>query len=94
VADIGVTHPGNDPSPLYVVVQDSAGKVKVVSHPDPAATTVASWQEWRIALSDFSGVNMAGVKKLSIGVGNRASPKAGGTGMLYIDDILVGHPAP
>jgi regulation of enolase protein 1 (concanavalin A-like superfamily) len=94
VADIGVTHPGNDPSSLYVVVQDSAGKVKVVSHPDPAATNVASWQEWRISLSDFSGVNMAGVKKLSIGVGNRASPKVGGAGMLYIDDILVGHPAP
>ncbi len=94
VADIGVTHPGNDPSPLYVAVQDSAGKVKVVSHPDPAATTLGSWQEWRIAFGDFSGVNMAGVKKLSIGAGNRASPKAGGTGMLYIDDILVGHPAP
>jgi len=94
VTDIGVTHPGNDPSPLYVMIQDSAGKVKVISHPDPAATTVGSWQEWRIVMSDFSGVNMAGVKKLSIGAGNRASPKAGGTGMLYIDDILVGHPAP
>jgi regulation of enolase protein 1 (concanavalin A-like superfamily) len=93
VADIGVTHPGNDPSPLYVAVQDSAGKIQVVSHPDPAATTIASWQEWRIALSDFSGVNLAAVKKLSIGVGNRAGPKADGTGMVYLDDILVGHPA-
>ena len=93
VVEIGVTHPGNDPSPLYVAVQDGAGKVKVVSHPDPAATTITSWQEWRIALSDFSGVNLAGVKKLIIGVGNRTSPKAGGTGMVYLDDILAGHPA-
>ena len=30
----------------------------------------------------------------SIGAGDRASPKADGAGMLYIDDILVGHPAP
>ncbi len=93
VADIGVTHPGNDPSPLYVVVQDSAGKVKMVSYPDSAATAVASWRQWRIALSDLGGVNLTAVKKLSIGVGDRASLKAGGTGMLYIDDILVGHPA-
>jgi hypothetical protein len=25
------------------------------------------------------------------GVGNRASPKAGGAGLLYLDDILFGH---
>jgi len=93
VADVGVVHPGNDPDLLYVAVQDSAGKIKVVSHPDLAATTLASWSQWRIAMSDFSGVNMAAVKKLFIGVGNRASPKAGGTGMVYIDDILIGHPA-
>jgi hypothetical protein len=33
------------------------------------------------------------VKKLTIGVGDRASPKAGGTGTIYIDDILIGKPA-
>ena len=37
---------------------------------------------------------MAGVKKLTIGVGDRSNPKAGGAGKLYIDDIGFGHSAP
>jgi hypothetical protein len=76
-------------------VQDSAGKTKAISHSDPAATTLATWQQWRIGLSEFSsaGVKMTGVKKLYIGVGDRSDPKAGGAGLVYIDDIGVGHPA-
>jgi hypothetical protein len=93
---IGVAQPSNDAGQLYVVVQDSAGKSKAVSHPDPAATTATTWQQWRIPLSEFNaaGVKLTAVKKLIIGVGDRASPKADGGGMLYIDDIGFGHPAP
>jgi hypothetical protein len=76
-----------------VVVQDSAGKSKVVTNPDATVTASATWQQWRIPLSSFTGVNMAGVKKLTIGVGDRSNPKAGGAGMLYIDDIGFGHSA-
>jgi regulation of enolase protein 1 (concanavalin A-like superfamily) len=94
VAEIGVSpQPANIPDTLYVVVQDSAGKSKVVTNPDPAASASAAWQPWRIPLSSFTGVNMASVKKLSIGVGDRTNPKAGGSGHLYIDDIGFGHPA-
>jgi len=93
VAAIGVAQPANDAAPLYVTVRDSAGKSKVVTHPDPAATTLANWQEWRIPLSQFTGVNLAGVKKVAIGVGDPASPAAGGAGRLYIDDIGFGSPA-
>ena len=40
VAEIGTDpEPANSPAPLYVIVQDSAGKSKVVTHPDPAAST-------------------------------------------------------
>jgi hypothetical protein len=92
VAEIGVAQPSNAAGQLYVVVQDSAGKSKVVNHPDPAATTLAGWQEWQIPLSDLSGVNLAAVKKLTIGVGDRANPKAGGAGRLYLDDIGFGRP--
>jgi len=92
VAEIGVAQPGNAAGQLYVVVQDSAGKSKVVNHPDPAATTLVGWQEWQIPLSDLSGVNLAAVKKLTIGVGDRANPKAGGAGRLYLDDIGFGRP--
>jgi len=95
VAEIGVDpQPANVPGPLYVVVQDSAGKSKVVTNPDPAASASGTWQQWRIGLSSLTGVNLAGVKKLSIGVGDRTSPKAGGAGMLYIDDIGFGRSLP
>jgi hypothetical protein len=91
---IGLTQSGNDPGQLYVMVQDSAGKSKVVNYPDLTATTTGTWQEWRVPLSQFTsaGVKMTSVKELAIGVGNRTSPQAGGTGMVYIDDIGYGHP--
>jgi hypothetical protein len=93
VTEIGVAQPANTPGPLYVAVQDSAGHVKAVTHPDPQATLVTTWQPWRIPLSDFSGVNMAGAKKMFIGVGDRKQPAPGGAGLVYIDDIGFGHPA-
>ncbi len=95
VQAIGVAQPSNDAAPLYVAVQDSAGKSKVITHPNPAATTLATWQAWRIPLSEISagGVKLTAVKKLMIGVGDRASPKPDGAGKLLIDDIGVGHPA-
>ena len=92
---VGVAQPANAPASVYVAVQDSAGKTKVIAHPDPAATTLATWQEWRIALSEFSsvGVRLDAVKKLFIGVGDRANPRTDGAGRIFIDDIGVGHPA-
>ncbi len=93
VAEIGVAQPGNAAAQLYVVIQDSAGKSKMVNHPDPAATTLVGWQEWRIPLGDLSDVNLAAVKKLTIGVGDRANPSADGAGRLYIDDIGFDRPA-
>ncbi len=92
VQAIGVAQPANDAAPMYLVVQDSAGKNKVIMHPDPAATTLATWQQWRIPLGDVSGVKLTAVKKLIIGVGDRSNPKADGAGKLFIDDIGVGHP--
>jgi hypothetical protein len=40
-----------------------------------------------------AGVQTTAVKSLTIGVGNKAAPKAGGTGTVYIDDIGYGRPA-
>ena len=93
VTAIAGSHPAaNSPASLYVVVEDKAGKRKTVVNPDPAATTTSAWTEWRIALSDLTGINLAAVKKLTIGVGDSANPKAGGAGKLYIDDIQFGRP--
>jgi hypothetical protein len=50
------------------------------------------WTEWRIPLSDLTGVSLTTVQKLTLGVGDKNSPKEGGAGMLYIDDIGYGHP--
>ncbi|MCL5282403.1 MAG: carbohydrate binding domain-containing protein [Planctomycetes bacterium] len=84
--------PANDPAGLYVVVEDKAGKTKTAAHPDSKATTVSAWTEWRIPLSDLTGINLATVKKLTVGVGDKANPKAGGAGMVYVDDIAFGKP--
>ncbi len=88
VAEIGLVQPSNSPAPLYLVVEDKDGKKATVVYPDPAATNIQVWREWRIAFSDLKGVNAAAVKKLTIGVGDG---KAGGAGKLYIDDIQAGR---
>ncbi len=95
VADIGLAQPSNSPAGMYLVVEDKAGKKATIVNPNPNATATQPWTEWKIALSDLTGVNVAAVKKLTIGVGDRASPKASGTGRVYIDDIQFGGlPAP
>jgi len=96
MTEIGVAQPSNGPGQLYVAVQDSANRIKVVNHPDSQATTATSWRQWSIPLTEFTsaGVNLAGVKKMFIGVGDRSKPTPGGAGRLYIDDIGFGHLVP
>ena len=77
---------------LYVAVEDSTGAVAVVTHPNPEALTVAAWQAWTIPYSELAGVNMARVKTMYIGVGNRNAPTAGGSGLIFLDDIGFGTP--
>jgi regulation of enolase protein 1 (concanavalin A-like superfamily) len=94
VLAIGAAQRSNTAAPLYLTVEDKAGKKKTVTNTNASATMLMAWTEWRIPLSDLSsaGVNLAAVKKLTLGVGDRTSPKAGGAGMLYFDDIAYGHP--
>jgi len=83
--------PNNTAEQLYVALEDNAGHVKAVNYPDTVAVQKAAWQEWNIELSQFSGagVNLKAIKKMYIGLGNRASPKAGGKGTIFVDDIRV-----
>jgi len=83
----------NSAQTLYIALEDRAGHTATVSNADPDAVLAAEWQLWQIALSEFGGVNPASVEKMTIGVGNRTSPVAGGTGTVYIDDIGCGRPA-
>jgi hypothetical protein len=92
VADIGSIDRGNDPDRLYVTVQDSTNKTVTVAHPDAGAVNFTDWTEWKIPLSDLAGVSLNKVKRLYIGVGDKANPVASGTGRVYVDDIRVTKP--
>jgi len=92
VEAVGVEQPSNDPGQLYVALEDTNGRVAAVGYPDQGAVGAAGWQEWQIPHSAFTGVNLGSVRTMYIGVGDRDNPQAGGTGLLYVDDILVGHP--
>jgi len=74
---------------LYIVLEDSAGAKATVSYADDTAAKASKWIEWKIALSDFAGVNPARIKKVTIGVGDSANPTPGGAGRIYVDDIYV-----
>jgi len=97
IATIGPEQPaGNDPAPLYVAIEDNAGHTHAVSHPaGEAATLLAGWNQWQVPLSAFgaAGVAVDRVTRIIVGVGDRDNPQAGGSGLIYIDDIQFGRPA-
>jgi len=83
----------NDAEQLYVALEDTLDKVAVVYHDDPNAVTLTSWQEWNVDLADFTGVDLDGIKKVYIGLGDRDNPvEAGGKGTIYVDDIRACPP--
>ena len=84
--DIGIK--SNIAAPLYVTLQDdnTPSKTKTITHPDPNTLLQNIWQAWDIALSDFNGVDLTKIKKITLGVGP-ATPN--GTGTLYFDDIRL-----
>ena len=72
---------------LYVALNGSA----VVNHDNPDAALRTSWTRWNIDLQAFAdqGVNLANVTSITLGLGNRANPTAGGSGIMYFDDIRL-----
>jgi hypothetical protein len=72
---------------MYVVLNDSA----VVANDNPDAALIDSWTQWDIDLQLFAdqGVNLANVNTITLGLGNRSNPVAGGAGMLFFDDIRL-----
>jgi hypothetical protein len=83
---------------LYVVLEDAttARHQGIVVNPDQEILKARDWVSWKIPLQSFAdaGVNLAKVKKLYIGVGDRANPVAGGAGRLFLDDLYLTRPAP
>ena len=76
---------------MYVALNDSA----VVSNDNPDAAKRGSWTQWNIDLQRFAdqGANLPFVNSITLGLGNRANPTTGGTGMMYFDDIRLYAPA-
>jgi hypothetical protein len=77
---------------MYVALNDSA----VVTNDNPDAALASTWTQWTIDLTRFvdQDVNLANVNSITLGLGNKANPTAGGAGMMYFDDIRLYPPAP
>ena len=90
VADVG-DNPGNDAAPMYVTLSDSAGKSATATNAD--IVTSVDWTRWVIPMSDLAGVNFSKVEKMSVTIGDKAATTAGGSGIVFIDDIGFGHAA-
>ena len=76
----------NSAEPVYVALNGVA-----ILHDDPAIAQATSWTEWRIPLSAFAdgGVNLAAINTVSVGLGDKNNITAGGSGVLYVDDIRL-----
>jgi hypothetical protein len=72
---------------MYVALNGSAA----VNHDNPDAVLTTSWTEWNIDLQAFAdqGVNLSNVNSITIGFGNRSNPVAGGSGLVFFDDIRL-----
>jgi len=81
----------NDAADMYLTIEDSAGKSATVT--SATAATAADWTRWAIPMSDFAGVNFTKVKKVVITVGDKTATTAGGSGVVFIDDIGFGRAA-
>jgi len=81
----------NAAEPMYVALNGSA----VVTHDNPNAAQIDTWTQWTIDLQAFAdqGVNLANVNTIAIGFGDKNNPLAGGSGMMYFDDIRLYRPA-
>jgi hypothetical protein len=76
---------------LYVALNGNA----VVTNDNPDAAQRVAWTQWNINLQAFTdqGVNLANVNSITLGLGNKNNPVAGGSGMMYFDDIRLYPPA-
>ncbi len=82
----------NAAEPMYVALNGSV----VVTHDNPNAAQIDTWTQWTIDLPAFAdrGVNLANVNTIAIGFGDKNNPLAGGSGMMYFDDIRLYRLAP
>ncbi len=79
----------NAPETMYVVLNGTAG----LDNDNPNAALADDWTKWTIDLQAF-GINLTNVDTITLGFGNRTNPAAGGSGMVFFDDIRLYRPSP
>lgn len=93
----GVT--SNAADQLYIKIGDGTNEAVQIygdfndfdgttGQPNVNAIQEDKWHEWNIDMSRFTGVNLASVLTITIGVGKQ-TPVTGGNGTIYIDDIRL-----
>jgi len=77
----------NSPERLYIALNG----VEVPFEGGHEAVKTSEWTEWTIPLQAFAdlGVNLTTVNTISIGLGDKNNVVAGGSGVIYIDDIRL-----
>jgi hypothetical protein len=80
---------------MYVILTDgdSPSHNATVQYGDINDIKVEKWQEWNINLADFTDVNLANVKRITIGFGDKVKdPPATPARVVYFDDIRLYTP--
>ncbi|MCP4256526.1 MAG: hypothetical protein GY774_03255 [Planctomycetes bacterium] len=80
----------NAAAPMAFVVNGSSA----VYHDNPNAARIDAWTEWTIELQAFANVDLSNVNSIAICFGYENNIQAGGSGVMYFDDILLYRPAP
>lgn len=77
--------------PMYVRLRDVAGNEATVAHPLEYAVQSEPWRTWEIPVSEFTGVDLATVDALTIGIGDGADSGQpdDDRDTLYIDNIRL-----
>ena len=85
--DIGIR--SNEPEQMFVSIANAGGDPVVETNPDGDAALVNEWTEWSIPLTDFEGIDLSDVDQISLGFGSEGNNQAGGSGLVYFDDIRL-----
>jgi len=84
----------NAPETLYIALTGTNNATGLVNHDDADAALTDRWIQWSIPLAEFGnqGVDLARIKTITIGFGDKNNPQLGGTGSMYFDDIRLHGP--
>ena len=79
---------------MYLALEDTSGNLAVVPYDgDANDVKLETWQNWNIELEDFNEVNnvdLSSIASIYIGFGDRYDyTVAGGSGIVYFDDIML-----